>query len=251
MAIETVSPLPRTWDIPAALRYRLSDRTGRQRAIFEQGHLLLVLHQPPKRDELERRGRFLWRKPDGTWICNEGKSGPGALAQHLDEYSRAIHLYDLQEERAANATAYFDVIDGLSPLLRSTSHLHQVLQEARKLVPEDRILIHCRDQAYELERTVELLYANAKNGLDYEIAKRAEEEARSSRQMARSAHRLNILAAFFFPLATISGVLGIDLDAPWGQFPGVLQPVLLGLVLVGLFAGAVLAWIVSRPGRQP
>ena len=71
------------------------------------------------------------------------------------------------------------------------------LQEARKLVPDDRDLINLRDRAYEIERTADLLYNTAKNAMDFTIAVRAEEESRASRRMAVSAHRLNILAAFF------------------------------------------------------
>lgn len=246
MPTESVSPLPKTWEIPSKLRDRLSDRAGRQRALFEDGHLLLVLHYPPKPDEVERRGRYFWRKPDGGWTCHDGAAGPASLSQHLDEYSHAVRHFDMQEEDAADASAYFKVVGGLTPLLRAATHLHQVLQDARKLVPEDRVLIRVRDQAYELERTVELLHANAKNGLEFEIAKQGESEARSSRQMARSAHRLNVLAAFFFPLATISGVLGIDGDVPWRADAQLILAVLGG----GLVAGALLAWGITREPKR-
>ena len=126
--------------------------------------------------------------------------------------------------------------------------MHAVLQEARKLVPNDRNLINLRDQAYDIERTADLLYNTTKNALDFAIARRAEEEAQSSRKMAVSAYRLNLLAAFFFPLATLSAVFGTNMDhglehrsAPWP---------LLGLVVVGLLAGSILAAMVSRGGGE-
>ena len=244
MTIESVSPLPRTWEIPAKIRGRVSDRAGRQRAIFEDGHLLLVLHHPPQPGERQRRGRYFWRKPDGVWTVHDGSSGPGSLAEHLKQYGEAVHRFDLQEERAEGASAYFDVIDGVVPLVRATHNLYQVLQEARRLVPDDRRLISARDQAYELSRTAELLQAAAKNGLEFEIARRAEEEAESSRQMARSAYRLNILAALFFPLATITSVLGINLNGPWGTFP-----MLAAIISGGLLTGLLLAWAITRPGK--
>ena len=44
------------------------------------------------------------------------------------------------------------MLESLLPLHRTTAHLHQVLQEARKVIPDDRDLINFRDLAYELER---------------------------------------------------------------------------------------------------
>jgi hypothetical protein len=242
--LEEISVLPRTWDIPKTVRKRLGDQPGRQRAIFEEGHLLLVLRQPPKPGTAIRPGRYFWRNPGGVWTSSDLGDGPGVLGRHLGDYSEAIHQYDQQEERAHSAAEYFTVIDALAPLVRSTTHLHQVLQDARKLVPEDRGLINYRDQSYELERTADLLYTAAKNGLEFEIARRAEEEARSSRQMATSAHRLNILAAFFFPLATLSGVLGMGLQNARADLPG-----LITVVVVGLLIGVILTFFITRRSR--
>ncbi|TVP99203.1 MAG: hypothetical protein EA381_10550 [Planctomycetaceae bacterium] len=239
------SALPGVWQIPASIRSRVGDSAGRQRVIFEESHLLLVLHHPPQAGVMQRQGRFLWRRPDGQWTSSDGGDGPAVLAKHLDDYAKSINRYDQLEEKAATADEYFAVIEGLLPLIRSTSHLHQVMQEARKLIPDDRGLINARDQAYELERTVDLLYSAAKNGLDFEVAKKAGEEARSSRNMARSAHRLNILAAFFFPLATASSVLGMELETAretWLQAATV--------VAAGLLGGSLLALFVARNGRS-
>jgi hypothetical protein len=63
--------------------------------------------------------------------------------------------------------------------------------------------------------------------------------------MARSAHRLNILAAFFFPLATASSVLGMELETAretWLQAATV--------VAAGLLGGSLLALFVARNGRS-
>jgi hypothetical protein len=235
------SVLPPTWQIPKSLRQRVGERPGRQRVIFEEGHLLLVLHQPPKAGEMQRRGRFFWRKPDGSWTASDSGDGPSVLTRHLADYSAALQQYELQEERASSASEYFAVIEGVQPLLRSTTHLHQVLQEARKLVPEDRGLINYRDQAYDLERTADLLYVAAKNGLDFEIARRSEEEAHASRKMARAAHRLNVLVALFFPLATLCAVLSVNLDE------SLARPMELGVLVVGgMVFGALLAVFVTR-----
>lgn len=247
--MEQRSILPGTWGVPAEFRKRLGDRAGRQRPMLAEGHLLLVLHKPPKPNETERQGRFFWRKPDGTWTTNDLGSGIGAMTRHLAEYAEQIQGFEKMDESAQTSAEYFQVLDGVAPLHRAATHLHQVLQEARKMVPEDRSLINFRDQAYDLERTADLLYTSAKNGLDYAIARRAEEEASASRKMALSAHRLNMLVAFFFPLATISGVFGVSfptgverwLQPPWGL------PILIG---IGLVAGFMLATAIAKPQKH-
>lgn len=240
--METTGTLPLTWKIPKSIRVRVGDSAGRQRVIHEEENLLLVFHKAPVAGDTHRVGRYLWRDTDGNWSASDGGDGPAVLMKHTGEYASLIAMFDQQEEKANTAEEYFLVIEGLLPLIRATTHMHQVLQEARKLIPEDRGLINARDQAYELERTVDLLYTSAKNGLDFEIAKRAEEEAIASRTMARSAHRLNVLAGFFFPLATISSVMGIDMaNLSPAQWPRVGV-----IVIAGLMIGLILAMFITR-----
>jgi hypothetical protein len=57
----------------------------------------------------------------------------------------------------------------------------------------------------------ELLENDARQALNYLVAKRTEEQAESSHRMATAAHRLNVLAAFFFPLVTLSAIFGVNL----------------------------------------
>lgn len=238
------SILPSIWEVPQVFRDRLGAKPGRQRAMFHDGHLLLVLHEPPKPEEYEREGRFFWRQPDGTWSSNGLGSGANALKRHLDEYAEVAEQYQKLEDQAVTANDYFHVIEGLTPLHRAAGNMHSVLQEARKLVPEDRNIINLRDQSYQVERTAELQYQTAKNGLDFAIAKRAEEQARSSAYMATAAHRLNLLAAFFFPLATLTAIFGMNFRsglegrfAPW-SFAGVL--------CLGLLSGVILTRFVAK-----
>lgn len=232
------------WNVPEVFRNRLGAKVGRQRPMVADDHLLLVLHAPPKPDENERVGRFFWRAPDGLWSSNALGGGPAALNQHLDEYYSIIQHLDEQEEKAASADEYFEIIEAVAPICRATRNLHQVLQETRSLCPDIREVIDVRDRAYELERTAELLYNGTKDGLEFAIAKRAEEQARSSQQMAWSAHRLNSLAAFFFPIATLTAVFGVNL--PHGYEDSKPPYAFLIVIVVGLALGAMLNAFVSR-----
>lgn len=242
------SVVPHSWNVPPAIRARLGESVGRQRAIFEEGHLLLVLHAPPGPDEATRRGRLIWRSPTGEWASSDLGSGSGVLGKHLAEYASALDRFDRAEESAQSATSYFEILQGLAPLQRSLGNGYQVLADARKYVPDDRMLLNYRDQAYDLHRTAELLYGNAKHALDFTIAVRAEEESRSSRRMADAAHRLNVLVAFFFPLATLCALFGVNLrhglenvPPPWPM---------LALVFVGLAAGFLMSALIVGRGRR-
>ncbi len=206
--------IPAVWQIPQDFRDRLGEQAGRQRAMFADGHLLLILHAPPDPDEDERKGRFFWRQPDGTWSSDGDIK---SLRKHLAEYETLLDSFEEQDERASTAKEYFAILYVLAPIHRAARNLHQALQQARELVPDDKDIINMRDEAYQIERMSELLYADAKNSLDFIIAQRTEDQAETSHQMAVSSHRLNVLAAFFFPLATLSAIFGVNLFHGWEQ----------------------------------
>ncbi len=237
------SQLPQTWDVPLIFRQRLGDAVGRQRLMKADGHLLLVLHKPPSGGASLRIGRYFWKSPEGVWQGHEPGGRSITLANHLAEYGEAIDQLDKLEGQASTASQFFDLMSELEPLRRATRNLHRVLQEAREAAPEDRDLLNFRDRAYELERSAELTYGDVKNGLDFAMAKQAEAQAASSHRMAVSAHRLNLLAAFFFPLATISAVLGANVQHGWEGIP---PPVPFFVMLAtGFVGGALLAGFVS------
>jgi hypothetical protein len=237
------SILPVSWKVPAVFRERLGAKVGRQRTMFSDGHLLLVLHKPPRPGEEERSGRFFWRSPQGEWASSDLGSGPSAMNKHLGEYGDLIEKYDRLEENASEAEDYFDVLRAISPLQRAARHLHQVLQEARQRCPEDRNIINYRDRAYELERAADLLYGGTQHSLDFAVAKRSEEQAHASQKMALSAHRLNLLVAFFFPVATLAAIFGSNLKHGLEDVPAPV-PFLI-LTLIGLFLGLFLWLFVS------
>lgn len=239
------SVLPATWDLPAEFRQRVGEKPGRQRVMVADGHLLLILHRPPKHNESDRTGRFIWRKPDGTWQASDLGSGPQVLSRHLTEFADVIERYDGQEDRATTVAEYYDVLEGMTPLHRAVRNLHAALQDAREKISTDRDLINARDRAYELERNADLLVTDIRNALEFATARKAEEQATASHQLAVSAHRLNMLAAFFFPIASLTAIFGTNLSHPLEQylpppyafFTIIGSGVLLGVILAGYLVG--------------
>jgi len=248
------SILPAAWQVPQKFRDRLGARVGRQRAMQADRHLLLVLHAPPKSGDTQRAGRFFWRADDGAWTSNAFGTGVAALLKHLDEYEAGLALLDRQEENAVTADEYFDVLDELSPIRRASLNLHRVLQDARKMFPEFHELIDARDRAYTIERTAELLTSETKNSLDLTMARQAEQQSQASQRMAIASHRLNILAAIFFPIATVAAICGIDLAtlaAILGKDQqtlndGLLLPLFVALIVGGLAIGALITLMINR-----
>src|SRR4051812_34644690 len=250
--MEQASLLPADRSIPAELRNRLGSTAGRQRVLLQDGHLLLVLHAAPGADEIDRRGRFFWRNPDGNWRAAPETDRMASLRDHLTEYEQNIEQLERDEDDATQARAYFQLLDRLAPLARATRNLYGVLQQARETVADDRELIVVRDEGSDLTRRAELLNEDARNGLEFAIAWQAEQQAEISHQMSVAAHRLNLLVAFFFPIATLMAIFGTTLKTgleSWDQANGPLP--LLALIAAGLFCGVILTGFVTRPTRRP
>ena len=180
----STSLLPGAWQVPQKFRDRLGDSVGRQRIMLEEGHLLVILHAPPRTDQDEREGRFFWRDPAGNWMPKGLRHGEHPLQQLLEEYDAALDSLDQRAEQADGADDYFELLKDLNPLVRSVNNLYGTLQKAREAAPGDRKLLVMRDAAYELSRRAELLYADTRHALDFHIAKRAELQAASSERMA-------------------------------------------------------------------
>jgi len=176
----------------------------------------------------------------------QSKSTTG-LDELIQEYTKKIEYFDALEQEATQAKEYYKIIEGVAPVYRAIGHLHQVLQEARTACPKDRELIKMRDQAYAMERTAELFYKGARNALDFLVALRAEQQQEDSQSMSIAAHRLNILAAFFFPLSISSSLFGGSYkDVLDGSFPGWSFAILL---VTSLLCGVFLTKLLSQ--KQP
>ncbi len=206
------SILPPAWNVPEEIKARLGDSAGRQRAMLAEEHLLLVLHAPPGPDNDHRDARFFWRDAAGKWSA-AGVSGSGILSlkNHLAEFADRLDKLEARFQAADTASEYFELLQSIAPIHRTVRHMHTALQNARELLPNDREVISLRDRAGELEREAELLHTDTKNGMDYTVARRSEELAGRSHEMMLSAHRLNLLAALFFPIATASSIFGMNL----------------------------------------
>lgn len=240
--------LPSMWDIPDYFHGRIGDRAGRQRSMIHEGHLLLVLHQPPQRGVRARQTHFFYRKPDGSWYSTAEGGGIAALTKHLERFEAQVEALDIAEDKAKTADEYFALIEEMLPLKRTVANLHATLDEARKGVMGARELINFRDHAYEISRTAELLYDAIKVGAELAHIRHAETQAAQARHLSISAHRLNLLVAFFFPLATLAAVFGMNLKTGWEEVdpPGLF----LAVCGVGLLSGVALFMLLLRRKSQ-
>ena len=240
--------VPLDWQLPTTITSRLGDTAGRQRAMSSEGHLLLILHELPTPGVSERTGRLFWRDPKGNWQSNSHGAGVQALAAHLQEYAGRVDGLEKEMESADSAEDYYSLLRAVAPLHRSARNLHATLQQARESI-EDTDLINARDQSGEIERTLELLHNDASHGLDFTIARQAEHQSESTHQMSVAGYRLNLLAAAFFPIATIGAIFGMNLKH---GLEGETNVALFWLLLVvGLMSGLVLAGLIARKPVRP
>jgi hypothetical protein len=241
--VETKRPafLPKSWELPEAILKRLGDDAGRQRLMDEEGHLLLILHQPPEPEDNEvRKPVLFWNPPTGEWKSTPEAGGLGALEAHLQQYWKNIHALDEQVEAAKAPLQYFQIMKHVTPLLRATRNMLGVFQDAREARPEDRRLINFRDRATELDRAIDLVAEDAKAGLEFSMAENTEEQSRFAHEAAMEARKLNRLVATFFPLATLVAIFGMSPPAEVIKAPG------FWLVLAaGILAGLVVRALTS------
>ena len=163
---------------------------------------------------------------------------------HLTEYADRVEQLEKDLEGADNADDYYSLLREVAPLHRSARNLHTTLQEARELIPDDADLINARDQSAEFERALELVHNDASHGLNFTIARHAEHQAEATHQMSLAGYRLNLLAATFFPIATIGAIFGMNLTH------GLEDPKFTGifwlLLVFGLMSGIMLAALIAR-----
>jgi hypothetical protein len=247
--------IPHSWAVPTRLRERMGRQAGRQRLMQEQGHLLLVLHDPPDPSSHVRQHKLYWRSAEGVWQASD-KGGLKALIAHLERQAKTV---DALEATLANATAaseFFAALTVATPLARTVRNTFRVLADARDAAPSDGELVVARDQAYETDREAELLLQRARDGLDFSQAQANEAQSRQAEHALRAAHRLNMLAALFFPVTAVATVFGMQLEhglehraAPWTFWAVVVLATLIGLAVRGSIGRA--ARDTGRPSAGP
>ncbi len=237
--------LPSIWDLPEEIKNRFGQKgVGRQRAMVANDQLLLVLHKAPKPDQQKRESVFFWRKANGEWEYSDKGAGLFSLRKHIEEFSVAAEKFNEEYKQAQTAEDYFQILEDMTPLHHAAKNLHTTLQAAREGIPDDRDIIDLRDWAYNLERTLDLLYLNTKNALDFSMARKAEEQARSGQQSVQTAHRLNVLAAIFFPLTAITSVFGMSLRSGLENAPTLLFWL---IFLAGVILGFITRqWVLKK-----
>jgi len=234
------------WQLPDAIEDRLGDASyGRQRAMFEEDHLLIILHAPPGPDDATREARVFLRAPEGTYLCNGKENGELKLRQLLGAYEELYDKCDDACDAATTAEEHAELLETVMPLNRASTNLYSALQAARDYVKADGFLIAVRDAAYELNRNFDLLAADAKLALDYHIARNAEIQAARAAEATEAQHKLNVLAAVTFPLMALATIFGMNLThGIENQTPAIFWLVF----ALGLITGAVTKGWVTKGG---
>ena len=89
---------------------------------------------------------------------------------------------------------------------------------------------------------------HARNGLEFEMARAAEKQARTGEAAARAGHRLNIMAALFFPITAVARVFGINMPLGIESAPKWLG---WGVLAAALALGiATLWWVLSSQAAE-
>jgi hypothetical protein len=213
-----------------------------------EGHLLLILHKIPKPGNADREPVLFWREPGGGWKSTESGAGLAELRALQEEFGKYVDKLEEKMQGQVSSRTYFEILQTSGPLLRTVRNMHTTLQQARETVPTDRNILVARDLAGELERAVELLHADAKNGLEYMVARQTEEQAANGEQLLKAGHRLNMLIALFLPLTAIASAFGMNLRH---GLEGVTTPLLFwGTLFLGLVLGFIVKAMLEG-GTEP
>jgi Mg2+ and Co2+ transporter CorA len=245
---------PTGWDIPIEIRSRLGERSGQQRSLVADGHVVMVLHKSPSPRTHHREGAYFWRLPSDEWRASQ-KGRPRAILQELiDEYQVVVDQLARQHEDAASALEIFAVLERIGPVNRAARNLADTLIKSRdglETPAGKQDLQDFCDHANDIARACELLQMDARNALDFHIARQSEIQAAHSREMERSGHKLNTMATMFLPLTAVASVFGMNLRSGLEESPPwMFWLVLFGSMAIGLFVSEAMVALKQRKSSR-
>jgi hypothetical protein len=242
--------IPPTWNLPESIRSRIGQNTfGRQRAIAEEGQVLLILHKPPGADDLRREGVLFWRDSAGDWKSGRSNNGSQALSAHVQSYADLDVGLAQKFEKAHDTASLHELLAAVTPLSRAAHNMHAALQDAREAIKGDKTIIELRDRAYEVDRNLDILLEDTRNAIAYRAAREAEEQNRLTREALRASHRLNVLAALFLPLTAIASLFGMNLKHGLSQESVALFWIVSAACIA--FGIGVKSWVLAKESAGP
>lgn len=124
---------PKIWDLPFDIRRQLSGRGGRQRALAADNHLLIVLYQVSKPKSSRGETVYFWRNREHEWHYSERGGGFSALEKVVESYGNRIAELEESLSTADDSRARFQLLDDVTPVLRSVRNLADALHKGLEL----------------------------------------------------------------------------------------------------------------------
>jgi Mg2+ and Co2+ transporter CorA len=238
--------IPEDWKLPESLLMQLGVLSGRQKCLNDEGHLCLVMHEPPSGEGSTRQRVLAWLAPEGeTWKFSSSKRiAPSfdtllsAYEQHVDELEDTI---DELEDPSLESLHSF--LRSLAPLSRSLKNLSVVLDQAVVHCDDQRSLLESAEKAHALIRQCELMQFELQNDLQLRTHLNLEAQSRHQEEIAAAGRRLNLVVATFLPLTAVASVFGMNLLSGYEELP---QPFFWLIVLGAVAAGFGLSRFVSK-----
>jgi Mg2+ and Co2+ transporter CorA len=214
----------------------------------------MVLHKSPSPRTHHREGVYFWRLPSDEWQTSL-KGRPRAVLQSLIvEYQDAADQLARQHEESSTALEIFAVLERIGPVNRAVRNLADTLIKSRdglETPAGKKDLQDFCDHANDIARACELLQMDARNALDFHIARQSELQAAHSREMERSGHKLNTMAAMFLPVTAVASVFGMNLRSGLEEAPPwMFWTVLFGSMAIGLFVSEAMVALKQRKSSR-
>lgn len=239
---------PDHWPLPKGITARLGETLEHQRTLAAEGHLLFVLHDPPKLGESRRDGFLVWRDAEGGYHTTSGGEGQRRINEALQAYAARLDTLENGLERARTADDLALVSAETDLVCRSLRPFVNALQTGCAALEQAPELVTLRDIAHMIDRAAELLAQRARTALQAKAATASDAVADRLNALEGHLFRLNLMVALFFPLMALAVALGWTISRP----PAATLTALYPLLGVGALAGVgFLVWaVLSRKPRR-